>query len=285
MLNVNELHLSKHKRSDWIKINMIQLFAVYRRHTLGLKIQTVKVKGWGKVSGKQTIRKLEWLYWHIIGLKTKYAIRNKRGHFITMSSTNDKQPQTTWSKLTKWKGIMNNSTKIVGHLNYCCCLVTKFYQILCDPVDCTPPRSSVHGAFQARILEWIAIFFSRGSQADCLPQLPGKPKHLIPPLLVAQMVKESACNAGDLGLIPGLGRSPGEGNGYPPTLVFLPREFHGSQRVRHNWATNTLNGSNQGDQQTGDLNNTAKQLDITDTWTLHTRIHILLKCTWDFNIP
>ena len=27
--------------------------------------------------------------------------------------------------------------------------------------------------------------------------------------------KESACNAGDLGLIPGLGRSPGEGNSYP----------------------------------------------------------------------
>ena len=29
------------------------------------------------------------------------------------------------------------------------------------------------------------------------------------------MVKESACNAGDLGLIPGLGRSRAEGNGYP----------------------------------------------------------------------
>ena len=28
--------------------------------------------------------------------------------------------------------------------------------------------------------------------------------------------KESACNAGDLGLIPGLVRSPGKGNGYPP---------------------------------------------------------------------
>ena len=27
--------------------------------------------------------------------------------------------------------------------------------------------------------------------------------------------KEATCNAGDLGLIPGLGRSPGEGNGYP----------------------------------------------------------------------
>ena len=33
--------------------------------------------------------------------------------------------------------------------------------------------------------------------------------------LVAQMVKKSGCNAGDPGLIPGLGRSPGEGNGYP----------------------------------------------------------------------
>ena len=33
--------------------------------------------------------------------------------------------------------------------------------------------------------------------------------------LVAQMVKESACNAGDLDSIPGLGRSPGEGKGYP----------------------------------------------------------------------
>ena len=33
--------------------------------------------------------------------------------------------------------------------------------------------------------------------------------------LVAQFVKESACNAGDLGSIPGLGRSPGKGKGYP----------------------------------------------------------------------
>ena len=38
--------------------------------------------------------------------------------------------------------------------------------------------------------------------------------------------KKSACNAGDLGLVPGLGRSPGEGKGYP-TPVFWPGEFHG----------------------------------------------------------
>ena len=34
---------------------------------------------------------------------------------------------------------------------------------LCDPVDCSPPGSSVHGILQARILEWVAIPFSRGS--------------------------------------------------------------------------------------------------------------------------
>ena len=32
---------------------------------------------------------------------------------------------------------------------------------LCDPVDCSPPGSSVHGILQARILEWVAISFSR----------------------------------------------------------------------------------------------------------------------------
>ena len=34
---------------------------------------------------------------------------------------------------------------------------------LCDPMDCSLPDSSVHGIFQARILEWVAISFSRGS--------------------------------------------------------------------------------------------------------------------------
>ena len=34
---------------------------------------------------------------------------------------------------------------------------------LCNPTDCGPPGSSVHGIFQARILEWVAICSSRGS--------------------------------------------------------------------------------------------------------------------------
>ena len=43
--------------------------------------------------------------------------------------------------------------------------------------------------------------------------------------------KESAYFAGDLGSIPGLGRSPGEGNGWLPTPVFWLEEFHGQRNL------------------------------------------------------
>ena len=58
--------------------------------------------------------------------------------------------------------------------------------------------------------------------------------------------KESACNAGDAGLIPGLGRSPGEGNGNPLQYSCpknsmdrgeLHATVHGVVRVRHNLTT------------------------------------------------
>ena len=53
------------------------------------------------------------------------------------------------------------------------------------------------------------------------------------------MVENLPANPGDEGLIPELGRSPGEGNGNPVHPVFLPGEFPwtkgmGLQRVRHN---------------------------------------------------
>ena len=41
--------------------------------------------------------------------------------------------------------------------------VTQSCLTLCNPMDCCPPGSSVHGILQARILEWVAIPFSRGS--------------------------------------------------------------------------------------------------------------------------
>ena len=70
----------------------------------------------------------------------------------------------------------------------------------CGPMDCSLPGSSVLGIFQARILKWVTISFSRGPFLG----FPG-----------GSAGKESISYAGDLGLIPGLGRSPGEGKGYP----------------------------------------------------------------------
>ena len=59
-----------------------------------------------------------------------------------------------------------------------------FCPTLCDTMDCSPPGSSAHGILQARILEWVAIPFSRGSfwprggtplSASPSPALPGGP--------------------------------------------------------------------------------------------------------------
>ena len=43
------------------------------------------------------------------------------------------------------------------------CSVAKSCPTLCDPMDCSPPGSSVHGIYQARILEWVAISSPKGS--------------------------------------------------------------------------------------------------------------------------
>ena len=42
-----------------------------------------------------------------------------------------------------------------------CVLITQLCPTLCDPMDCSPSSSSVHGISQAIILEWVAISFSR----------------------------------------------------------------------------------------------------------------------------
>ena len=80
----------------------------------------------------------------------------------------------------------------MGHRedNYAKMLITQSCSILCDSMDCSPPGSAVHGILQARILEWIAMPFSReptpgnqprepsALQADSLPsEPPGKPKY------------------------------------------------------------------------------------------------------------
>ena len=93
---------------------------------------------------------------------------------------------------------------------------------LWDPMDCSLPCSSIHGILQARVLKWVAISFSRGSsQPRDWTWVVGRhftiwatrEVHSFPHSSVGK--SESACNAGDPGLIPGSGRSPAEGSVYP----------------------------------------------------------------------
>ena len=74
----------------------------------------------------------------------------------------------------------------------CVCSVAQSCPAICDPMDYSPPGSSVHGILKARVLEWASIPFSRGSsqprvelgspalQVDSLPsEPPGKNKKLL----------------------------------------------------------------------------------------------------------
>ena len=109
------------------------------------------------------------------------------------------------------------------------CLVVQSYPTLCSPMDCRPPGSSVHGIFQARILEWVTISWAsliaqlvknllqcrRPQFYSRVRKIPWRRDRLPTPVFLGfpcgSAGKESTCNVGDLGLIPGLRRSPGEG--------------------------------------------------------------------------
>ena len=151
----------------------------------------------------------------------------------------------------------------------------------CNPLDCSPPGSSVHGISQARILEWVPISFSRGSSwprdQTCISCIAGgfftteptrKPYkgvnmrenwvrvyrnsalflQLFHKLKIVYLKicphnhvglslwlssKQSTCNAGNTGLIPVSGRSPGAGYGNPLRYSFLEN----STDRRAWWAT------------------------------------------------
>ena len=85
-------------------------------------------------------------------------------------------------------------------------------------MDCSPPGFSVHGILQARTLEWVAISFSTSDPGHYLYNalkisvIVSQDRGLITD---SSVVKNLPANAGDSGLIPGLGRSPGEGNVNP----------------------------------------------------------------------
>ena len=70
-------------------------------------------------------------------------------------------PHYCYGITTSWR--IDSSVIVITDTTHDCLCVSQSCLTLCDPMDCSPPGSSVHGILQARILEWVAISFSRGS--------------------------------------------------------------------------------------------------------------------------
>ena len=62
-----------------------------------------------------------------------------------------------------WRGSWSGLFTDRRHSCVCVCSVTLAYLTLCDPMDCSLPGSSARGIFQARILQWAATSYCRGS--------------------------------------------------------------------------------------------------------------------------
>ena len=115
--------------------------------------------------------------------------------------------------------------------------ITLSYLTLCQPLDCSPSGSSVHVILQARILQWVAevlptqelnqgllhhrqilyqLSYLRSSwwNVSTIKWWNVPTTSFVQASLVAQVVNDLPAMQENLGFIPGLGRSPGEGNGY-----------------------------------------------------------------------
>ena len=96
------------------------------------------------------------------------GVLNKNTFGLEVKSVGKKsRPGFFLSYATQWAGwpwtrhlISLNFIILIWRLHV---LVVQSCPTLCDPMDCSLPGSSVHGIFQARILEWIAISFSKES--------------------------------------------------------------------------------------------------------------------------
>ena len=148
-----------------------------------------------------------------------------------------KPPGEAWSHMMIYKGTCCDTLPVFGvrHLTLSLrhilqlksahpCKLCRFW--LCDPVDCSPPGSSVHGIFQARTVECVAISSSRGLK---------RCTHFSRAFPGGAVVKNLPADSGDL-------RDEGSRDTswvrkipwrckWQPTLVFLPGIFHGQRSL------------------------------------------------------
>ena len=67
------------------------------------------------------------------------------------------------ARILEWVAISSCRVTVLSYVIYVWWSVAQSCLTLCSPMDSSPPGSSVHGVFQARILEWVAISSIRGS--------------------------------------------------------------------------------------------------------------------------
>ena len=111
------------------------------------------------VPGTLQARTLEWVaisFYNAWKWKVKVKLLSRVWLFVTpWTAAFQAPPSMGFSRQEYWR---------------CVCVHTKSLQLcltLCNPMDCSPSGSSIHGILQARILEWVAMHSSRGS---CQPR-------------------------------------------------------------------------------------------------------------------
>ena len=129
---------------------------------------------------------------HIIGFifYVSYINENRVFWLISLSIMPSRSTHIVANgKFRSFSWLSNISVFHCSHLLYpficqwtcCCCLVAKSYPTLCNPMDCILPGSSVRAVSQTRILEWVSIFFSRGSSQPrdqtCVSYIGGQTLH------------------------------------------------------------------------------------------------------------
>ena len=78
-----------------------------------------------------------------------------------MSKSSDTEPR--FASLYSFHFLLelfSEATESISRLANTISKVVQLCPTLCDPMDCSLPGSSVHGIFQARVLEWVAVAFS-----------------------------------------------------------------------------------------------------------------------------
>ena len=117
-------------------------------------------------------------------------------------------------KLPKSLNLLLSDKSYLNVTSVYVCVRTQSCLAFCNPMDHSPPGSTVHGIFQARILEWVVISCSKGSSQPrdwtWVFRIAGRYFNIWASP-VAQLVK----NLHAMDLIPWVGNTPGEGKGSP----------------------------------------------------------------------